>query len=105
MKRNLFLILLLIPFLPDAQTKVNGIVTEQNSGNKPISGVQIKVLGSSAEITDNAGLFQLVFANKKPGDRIVVSEISKKGYEIVNKDVVNNWMITNNLNDKTKIVM
>jgi tetratricopeptide (TPR) repeat protein len=105
MKRIIIFVLLLLSGLLNAQITVKGIVTEQNSGNKPIQGVQIKALGSTPELTDNAGLFQLIFANKKAGDRIIVSEISKKGYEIVNKDLVNNWLITNNLNERTKIVM
>ena len=105
MGRNLLLILLCLPGLLHGQTTVKGLVTEQNSGNKPIAGVQIKALGSTPEQTDNAGFFQLVFTSKKPGDRIIVSEISKKGFEIVNKDVVNNWLIPGNPGDKTKIVM
>jgi len=105
MKHIVSLILLLIPFLLDAQTTVKGIITEQNSGNKPIPAVQINALGTAPELSDNAGQFQLNFTNKKPGDRIIVSEISKKGYEIVNKDVVNNWVIPGNPGEKTKIVM
>ncbi|MCX6256405.1 MAG: tetratricopeptide repeat protein, partial [Bacteroidia bacterium] len=104
-KRVILLSILCLPLLLNAQTSVKGIVTEQNSGNKPIPGVQLKALGTTPELTDNAGLFQLLFTAKKPGDRIIVSEISKKGYEVVNKDVVNNWIITDNINDKTKIVM
>jgi tetratricopeptide (TPR) repeat protein len=100
---TLFLILLPLPLL--AQTTVRGIVTEQNSGNKPIAGVQIKALGSAPETSDNEGLFQLTFASKKIGERIIVSEISKKGYEIVNKDVVNNWVIPGDRNSRTKVVM
>ncbi|MFZ4402182.1 MAG: hypothetical protein ACOYO1_19280 [Bacteroidales bacterium] len=105
MKRILLLSLIVLPFLVNAQATVKGIVTEQNSGNKPIAGVQIKVLGSVPEQSDNAGQFLLLFSSKKPGDRIIVSEVSKKGYEIVNKDVVNNWLISGNPGDKTKIVM
>jgi tetratricopeptide (TPR) repeat protein len=100
-----FLLLLLVPLHALAQSTVRGLVTEQNSGNKPIAGVQIKALGSAPEVSDNEGLFRLSFASKKIGDRIFVSEISKKGYEIVNKDVVNNWVIPGDVNAKTKIVM
>jgi len=104
-KCNLLLSLLCLPCLLQAQTTVKGFVTEQNSGNKPISGVQIKALGTEPELSDNAGQFQLNFTNKKAGDRIIVSEITKKGYEIVNKDIVNNWVITNYADKKTKIIM
>ncbi|MCX6256407.1 MAG: tetratricopeptide repeat protein [Bacteroidia bacterium] len=105
MKKQLFFIMLWVPLFLTAQTTVKGIITEQNSGNKPIPGVQLKAIGTTPELSDNAGLFKLVFTAKKPGDRIIVSEISKKGYEIVNKDVVNNWLIPGNPNERTKIVM
>ena len=105
MKWKLLVGLLLLPVLLEAQATVKGLVTEQNSGNKPIAGVQIKALGSAPEQTGNDGLFQLMFSGKKPGDRIIVSEISKRGYEIVNKDIVNNWLIPNNPSHMTKIVM
>ena len=105
MVKKLILSLLLLSDLLYAQTTVKGIVTEQNSDNKPISGVQIKSLGTAPELSDNSGFFQLNFPSKKPGDRIIVTEIYKKGFEIVNKDVINNWLISNNTNEKTKLVM
>jgi len=106
MKKALLIVFLLSATIINAQTTVKGIVTEQNSGNKPIPGVQIKVLGSIPEVSDNSGTFQLVFTNKKPGDRIIVSEISKKGYEIVNlKEVIESWMIPADQNQHKKIVM
>lgn len=95
----------MLPVLVQGQVAVKGQVTEQNSGNKPIPGVQIKALGTTPEVTGNDGLFQLVFTGKKPGDRIIVSEIAKKGFEIVNKELVNNWLIANDPNHKSKIVM
>ncbi len=105
MKRKLLSILIMLPVLVQGQVAVKGQVTEQNSGNKPIPGVQIKALGTTPEVTGNDGLFQLVFTGKKPGDRIIVSEIAKKGFEIVNKELVNNWLIANDPNHKSKIVM
>ena len=106
MKTVFLFFFLLISGLTCGQTIVKGIVTEQNSGNKPISGVQIKALGSIPEVSDNKGTFQLVFENKKPGERIFISEISKKGYEVVNrKDVVDNWFISGNPIQKTRVVM
>jgi tetratricopeptide (TPR) repeat protein len=105
MKAPFLTALLLFPLPLIAQTTARGVVTEQNSGNKPIPGVQIKALGSAPEASDNAGQFQLQFASKKPGERIVVSEVVKKGYEIVNKDVINNWLIPADRQARTKIVM
>jgi len=88
-----------------AQSTVKGTVSEQNSGKKPLAGVQIKALGTQPEVTDNVGLFQLIFNSKKPGDRIIVTEVSKKGYEVVNKKDVENWIIIGNQNEKVKIFM
>lgn len=88
-----------------AQASVKGVITEQNSGNKPIMGVQIKALGASPEATDNAGMFNLVFSNKKAGDRIIISKIEKPGYEIVNKREVENWIIASAADNRTKIIM
>ncbi|MEI8007342.1 MAG: tetratricopeptide repeat protein [Bacteroidota bacterium] len=105
MKNILISLLILIPFGICAQITVKGIVTEQNSGNKPVPGVQIKAIGTIPEQSDNAGLFQLSFSSKKPGDQITVVEISKKGYEIVNKDAVNSWLISNDPNNRKKIIM
>ncbi len=105
MKIWTFLLFLIFPILSQSQVTVKGLVTEQNSRNKPIPGVQIKALGTTPEVTGNDGLFELAFTGKKPGDRIIVSEIIKKGFEVVNKDLVNNWVITNNPNQRTKIVM
>ena len=105
MKKFLFSFILLFPFLLNAQVSVKGIVTEHNSGNKPINGVQIKALGANPDVSDNSGLFQLVFGAKKPGDRVIVSEIKKKGYEIVNKKEVDRWLIGSNPSQRTKIVM
>jgi tetratricopeptide (TPR) repeat protein len=105
MQPKLILLFLAFPMILNAQTSVKGIVTEQNSGNKPVSSVQIKALGTNPETSDNNGFFQLIFTSKKPGDRIFVTEISKKGYEIVNKDKLNNWLIPGDESDQTKIVM
>jgi hypothetical protein len=84
---------------------VRGIVTEQNSGNRPLGGVQITVLGSAPEVSDNAGAFALAFPGKKPGERIVVTGVSKTGYEIVNRDALANWLIPADPRARTKIVM
>jgi hypothetical protein len=106
MKRFFFILFVFISGCSFGQSLVKGFVTEQNSNNKPIPGVQIISLGATPDISDNNGYFQLEFANKQPGDRLIISEIYKKGYEVVNKkEVMDNWIIPNNPDAKKKIVM
>src|ERR1035437_6439249 len=106
MKKIFLIYLLLIAGLVNGQTTVRGIVIAQNSGNKPIEGVQIITLGTVPEVSDGSGLFKLVFKTKVPGDRIFVSAISKKGYEIVNKkEIFDDWVIKSNPDFRTNIVM
>lgn len=105
MKKILISGLVLVSGFLHGQVAVNGVVTEQNSSNKPLTGVQVKVLGSAPDQTGRDGLFRLVFTSKQPGDRVVVSEISKKGYEIVNKEMVDNWVIQKEPETRFKVVM
>ena len=61
------------------------MVRMQNSGKKPLAGVQIKFESSVATTSDNAGKFSLVFQDKKAGDLVFMETIRKEGYELVNK--------------------
>jgi tetratricopeptide (TPR) repeat protein len=62
-----------------------GWVTEINSGQAAISGVQIDFVGAVTTTSDNDGIFKLVFNDKQFGQNIYLREIYKKGYEIVNE--------------------
>lgn len=77
-----------------AQTIQRGIVMEMNSGNKPITAVSVITLGAIPTDSDNDGKFQLSFWNKKPGDRIVVKQVYKHDYEIVNKNMLEDWVLS-----------
>jgi tetratricopeptide (TPR) repeat protein len=95
-----------------AQVKVKGIVTEANTNpsakslKKVLSGVQIKAMGAVAsEVTDNSGFFTLVFQGKKPGDLIRGVSFQKSGYEVFNRDVLENWKVANDPNWIDKIKM
>ena len=69
-----------------AQTALiqSGLVREQNSGKKPVADVQIIFSQAAPATSDQAGKFRLVFAGKKAGDLAFMTEIAKKGYELVN---------------------
>lgn len=78
----------------EAQTVQKGSVKEFNSGGKPIEGVQIAAMGAIATDTDGDGRFSLEFASMSPGNLISLPEIYKKGYEVVNGDSFNGWVLS-----------
>jgi len=77
-----------------AQDYQSGYVFEINSGNKPIPNVEIIALKSSIANSDDNGHFRLAFRNKNGGEPILVDQINKKGYELVNKEDVQNWVFS-----------
>lgn len=79
-----------------AQTRQQGSVKEFNSGNRPLSGVQLAVHGAAATDTDSDGRFVLDFISMNPGSRISMPDIYKKGYEVVNKDAFDGWILSEN---------
>jgi tetratricopeptide (TPR) repeat protein len=112
MNKLLIILSVLLPLALPAQVKVKGIVTEANTNpavksvRKALSGVQIKAMGAVApEVTDNSGYFTLVFQGKKPGDLILGTFIQKNGYEVFNRDVLDNWKVSNDPNWIDKIKM
>jgi tetratricopeptide (TPR) repeat protein len=82
-----------------------GTVRLQNSGKKPVSGVQILYNGAKATESDAVGSFRLVFAGKKPGDVIFMEKIHKQGYEVVNIKELEVNKISNNDNLSTDIIL
>jgi tetratricopeptide (TPR) repeat protein len=69
----------------DKGCTLRGIVTLQNSGGRPVQNVNINVFGAKPTTSDSFGMFRLVFAAKKPGDRVVLIVV-KKGMEVVNRN-------------------
>jgi len=101
----LFLCGIIFPLFISAQTIQKGWVTEQNSGNKPIQGVHIIAIGAAPAVSDINGWFELKFKDKNTGDKITITEVSKKGYEVVNKKEVDNWHISTHPDELFKIVV
>lgn len=62
----------------------HGWVTELNSGKKAIGGVEIDFDAAVPTTSDDDGNFVLTFGDKKIGDMILLNQIYKKGYEVVN---------------------
>ena len=100
--RLLSLLVLLICFaLPSmSQTSQPGVVMEYRGAKKkkPLGGVSIKVKYASSTKSDNNGTFNLLFNRLKPGDRVECSnkdrDIAKSGYEIFNRDALEQWYIS-----------
>lgn len=92
-RKQLILLLLFVPCLLMAQQPLQkGKITEQNSGKKGIGNVQIQVMGASAEVSDQDGNFRLNLVRHHPGQLVFVDKIEKKGYSVVNKTVVDQWL-------------
>jgi len=80
----LFILISHIPILAQ-KTEQTGWVTELNSGKKALPGVQIEFDDAPSTTSDDGGKFVLSFLEKKYGDIIFMSAISKSGFELVNE--------------------
>ena len=89
-----FALLLFFILQLNAQTIQRGTVVEMNSGNKPVAGASIMAVGAIPADSDGNGAFQLVFSKAKPGAQVVVSQIYKEGYELVNEVDIRDWILS-----------
>ncbi len=87
--------LLLISIVAAAQTTQKGIVQEYNDKAKktPLPGVELNIRSANSTVSDKGGQFYLQFQTRKPGDAVTVRRIEKLGYEIFNKEAVDQWNI------------
>jgi tetratricopeptide (TPR) repeat protein len=81
---SIFLGFSTISLIAQAALIQNGLVREQNSGKRSVADVQIIFSQAAPTTSDQAGKFRLTFAGKKAGDLAFMTEITKKGYELVN---------------------
>lgn len=90
-------------FSLSAQTVQDGIVQEYNEKAKktPLSDVELRISRASSTTSDSQGRFSLEFLTLQPGEHVSVSRIEKLGYEIFNKDAIEQW----NLNPKDPFVI
>jgi len=89
-----------------AQCKQDVIVVLYQGDNNltPISNVEVRVCNAGTVVTDKDGRCTLDFRKLKPGDRVEVRSVGRPGYEVFNKDVLDNWHISSS-NEVFKIVM
>lgn len=86
-----------------AQAVQNGVVKEYNEKAKktPLAGVELNVRSANSTVSDAQGAFALNFLTLKPGEKINVRRIEKLGYEIFNKEAIEQW----NLNPTTPFLI
>lgn len=95
MKKTLILLTVLIwTAVSIAQVKQQGITVLQNSGKKPVGGVQITAAGSAPAGSDNAGKFSLHFPKSHAGEMLFINEIYKNGYATVNEEELKRWILS-----------
>lgn len=106
MKRFSTLFFIFFPFLSFAQVSQRGVVKEYNDAKKkpPLSGVEIVVSNAGSNVSGRDGSFLLSFRALKPGDRVDVRKIEKAGYEIFNKDALDEWRIANDNSEFTIVL-
>lgn len=79
-----------------AQTNQSVSVKEYNGKNKksPLGQVSVSVTNAGAAMTDANGSATLRFRTLKAGDKVDVRRIEKAGYEVFNKDALDQWTIS-----------
>lgn len=104
MRSSIFLILaIILPFAINAQIVQKGIVKEYNekAQKTPLSGVELNIRSANTTVSDKNGDFLLSFLTLKPGEKVNVRRIEKLGYEVFNKDAIEQW----NLNPTNAFVI
>ncbi|MCM1037179.1 MAG: hypothetical protein NC406_07640 [Bacteroides sp.] len=78
-----------------AQTSQPGIVLEYNerAAKTPLPGVELNIRSAGATASGADGRFALDFPTLHAGDRVTVRSVAKPGYEIFNKEAVEQWNI------------
>lgn len=86
-------ILLLSALAAGSKTVQTGVVREYKGKAKKtaLAGVELQVYPAQSTASDRNGNFRLEFLTLKPGERINVRRIEKEGYEIFNKDALDQW--------------
>lgn len=79
-----------------AQSVQQGVVKEYNEklAKTPLGEVEIVISNASSTVSDGMGSFILQFRTLKPGDKVNVRRIEKLGYEVFNKEALEQWFIS-----------
>lgn len=98
MKKNyLFTLLICLGSITTSmgQTTQNGFVKEYKETLKkqPLGGVEMLITNAPSTVSDKKGNFALEFQTMRPGQKVNVRRIEKLGYEIFNKEALEQWNI------------
>lgn len=79
-----------------SQSTQSGFVKEYNERleKTPLNLVEISISNAASTVSDDNGNFILQFRTLKPGDKVNVRRIEKLGYEIFNKEALEQWFIS-----------
>lgn len=101
--RQVFTILLsALSILVSAQTVQKGVVLEYNekAQKTPLENVELNISAANSTVSDKNGNYSLNFLTLKAGDRVPFRnngrEIKKEGYEIFNKEALEQWNLNPN---------
>lgn len=89
------------------QVVTHGIIKEYRGADEkvPLAGVTIQVQNAANAVSDSTGNFILNFRTLHAGDLVTVRRIEKAGYEIFNKEALEQWIISGRTNVVFTIVM
>ena len=89
-----------------AQTIQPGLTLEYNEKNTktPLGGVEIVIRDAGSTVSDAKGNFTLTFNTLQPGDKVVYRQIQKSGFEIFNKQALEQWYISKDKKTYKKVL-
>lgn len=97
MRKYISLIVFLVfPLLLLAQSQQQVVVREykDKAQKTPLEGVSLSVQNAGSSMSDAQGMMTLQFRTLKAGDQVQVRRVDLSGYEIFNKDAVDQWTIS-----------
>ena len=83
---------------------LRGVVKLQNSGSQPLANVKMSAFGAGSVYSNDNGMFEMVFQNKKPGSSVTLL-IHRDGYELINDRELENCVIRQDPDDLILVVM
>lgn len=85
-----------IPLMLFAQSQQQVVVREykEKAQKTPLEGVSLSVQNAGSSLSDAEGQLTLQFRTLKAGDPVQVRRVDLSGYEIFNRDAVEQWTIS-----------